>query len=283
MKKNLDINPINLKEYYHIQNMSLEDIGKHYECSKVTIYQLFKKFEIPLRTKSQSRELVYSQGKIKVNRIYNRKLFKVWTPKMAYVLGLLYTDGSIGYTQGKNTLYKSFSFSQTDISFFNQVCKLLSFSGTTYTNKETNCNIVSISNIEMVEDLEKLGLYPNKSLTLKFPDIPIKFLSHFIRGIFDGDGSRIKGKGKISKITITSGSKSFIYPLSEVLLNNDIYNKVYSYKYHTLTIARKSEIDKFYKFIYKNKKGMYFKKKYNKFKMYYQKTSVRNVLKKSYR
>ena len=65
---------------------------------------LFNKFKIPLRTKSQSRELVYSQGKIKVNRIYNRKLFKTWTPKMAYVLGLLYTDGSIGYTQGK--IYK---------------------------------------------------------------------------------------------------------------------------------------------------------------------------------
>ena len=129
-----------LEEYYYNQNMSLEDIGKYYGCTRVNIYHLFNKFKIPLRTKSQSRELVYSQGKIKVNRIYNRKLFKTWTPKMAYVLGLLYTDGSIGYTQGKNTLYKSFSFSQTDITFFNKVCKLLSFSGKTYTNKETKCN-----------------------------------------------------------------------------------------------------------------------------------------------
>jgi len=265
MKKNLDINPIDLKEYYYIQNMSLEDIGKHYGCTRVNIYHLFKKFEIPLRTKSESRELVYNQGKIKVNRIYNRKLFKNWSSKMAYVLGLLYTDGSVGYTQGKNTLYKRFSFSQTDTQFFNEVCELLSFSGTTYTDKETNCNSVSISNIEMVEDLEKLGLYPNKSLTLKFPDIPIKFLSHFIRGVFDGDGSKIKDE---NKITITSGSRNFIYPLSDLLLKNGIYNKVYSYKYHTLTISRKSELDKFFTFIYKDKKNMYFKKKYNKFKMY---------------
>ena len=115
----------------------------------------------------------------------------------------------------------------------------------------------------MVEDLEKFGLYPNKSLTLKFPNIPNKFLSHFIRGVFDGDGSKIV-KYK-NKITITSGSRSFIYSLSEMLLNIDIYNKVYSYKYHTLTIIRKSEIEKFFNFIYKNKRDMYFEKKYNKF------------------
>lgn len=259
-KKNLNLKKDILENMYYKLNMSLADIGKYYGCSRVNIMYMFEKFQIPLRTKSESRELTYDKGKIQVNRIYDRELFKTWSPKMAYVLGLLYTDGNISHEQGKNKLYKSFSFSQTNIPFFNKVCELLSFSGKTYRNKKTNCNNVTISNIDMVNDLERLGLYPNKSLTLKFPDVPTEFLSHFIRGVFDGDGCKT-----IQKVNIVSSSKDFIFPLSQILLDLGIYNKIYSYKYHELKIARQSEIKKFFKFIYKDKGDMFFEKKYAKF------------------
>lgn len=36
----------------------------------------------------------------------------------------------------------------------------------------------------MVNDLERLGLHPNKSFDIKFPDVPNEYVSHFIRGIF---------------------------------------------------------------------------------------------------
>ena len=260
LKKNLNLKKEILENMYYKLNMSLDDIGGYYGCSRVNIYQLFEKFQIQLRSKSESRELTYTKGKIKVNRIYDRDLFKTWSPKMAYILGLIYTDGNIMFHKGKNKTYKRFSFSQTDPQFFNKVCELLSFSGKTYINKKNNCKTIMISNNDMVEDLERLGLYPNKSLTLKFPDVPTEYLSHFIRGIFDGDGCK---SGK--KVIITSASKDFIFPLSKALLNIGIYNKVYSYKYHTLIIGRKIEILNFYNFIYKDKEDMYFEKKYNKF------------------
>lgn len=41
----------------------------------------------------------------------------------------------------------------------------------------------------MCEDLINLGCVPNKSLILKFPTfdiVPEKYMSHFIRGYFDG-------------------------------------------------------------------------------------------------
>ena len=44
----------------------------------------------------------------------------------------------------------------------------------------------------MYEDLIKLGCVPNKSLTVKFPteeQVPKEFLSSFILGLIDGDGS----------------------------------------------------------------------------------------------
>ena len=50
----------------------------------------------------------------------------------------------------------------------------------------------NIRDKKMVDDLNKLGCVNNKSLILTFPSedqVPVKYLSHFIRGYFDGDGS----------------------------------------------------------------------------------------------
>lgn len=46
----------------------------------------------------------------------------------------------------------------------------------------------SISSINMCKDLEKYGIVPNKTLSLKYPlNIPEKFETHLLRGMFDGD------------------------------------------------------------------------------------------------
>lgn len=48
----------------------------------------------------------------------------------------------------------------------------------------------SIKDKQLKSDLIKWGCVPNKSLSLtKIPNIPRDFVSHFIRGYFDGDGS----------------------------------------------------------------------------------------------
>ena len=48
---------------------------------------------------------------------------------------------------------------------------------------------LQIKNKTLYKDLLNLGLTPRKSRTIKFPSIPIKYLSDFVRGYFDGDGS----------------------------------------------------------------------------------------------
>lgn len=259
-RKRLNLNQQELSELYYGKNMSLTDIGKYYGCSRQNIYYAFESLRIPLRDKSMAREIVYKKNKIKVNREYDKNIFKEWSPKMAYLLGLIFTDGNIAYNQGKNKLYKRFSFSQTNVDFFNKVCRLFSFSGKTYLNKTNQCQTMYISNVDMVNDLEKLGLHPNKSLDIKFPEVPNEYVSHFIRGIFDGDGSKMQ-----NRLTIVSASKKFLESIYEVLKKNDIESKFYSYQYYTLRINKKSEINKFFNFIYKDKGDMYFEKKYLKF------------------
>jgi intein-encoded DNA endonuclease-like protein len=79
----------------------------------------------------------------------------------------------------------------------------------------------------MFEDLLKLGMTPQKSRTLEFPDVPTKYLRHFVRGYFDGDGNvylheyqRKDRKLKVSRSLssgFTCGSKVFLEQLHKNL------------------------------------------------------------------
>lgn len=76
------------------------------------------------------------------------------------------------------------------------------------------------SRSELLMDLHNLGLFPKKSLCIKFPNVPDVFLADFVRGIFDGDGSvffekRNKNCPVVSKFC--SGSKDFIIKLEASL------------------------------------------------------------------
>jgi intein/homing endonuclease len=57
-----------------------------------------------------------------------------------------------------------------------------------------------------------MGMVPNKSLVLKFPDIPKEMYRHFIRGYFDGDGSlclHINKRGKFQPLLSITSTDDF--------------------------------------------------------------------------
>jgi len=135
----------------------------------------------------------------------------------------------------------------------------------------------------MYEDLLKLGLTPRKSLTIEFPkNVPNQYLSHFIRGYFDGDGcvAIMKGKGKKGQpilkgiaVIFTSGSRVFLEGLSRKVhefSNFDIRNiysgsGAYYLKYST------SESVEFFKFLYgDNILDLFLKRKFDIFSYYFQ-------------
>ena len=70
---------------------------------------------------------------------------------------------------------------------------------------------IRVQHNKVYDDLLKLGLTPNKSLTIKFPPIPPEHVRHFIRGCWDGDGSVYidSGSGTI-RASFVSGSYDFI-------------------------------------------------------------------------
>lgn len=148
------------------------------------------------------------------------------TTDKAYILGFLYADGS-------NCIDKctiAMSLQEEDRDILEKIrltigsekpLEYLDYSnkhdhGYTYKNQYR----LLMFNKHMCESLKNIGMTPNKSLSLDFPNIDPKLYSHFVRGYFDGDGSvyrTIKNENNHRiAVTITSTEK-FCEKLIEVV------------------------------------------------------------------
>ena len=131
----------------------------------------------------------------------------------AYVLGFLAADGNV--SKDKRIIL---GVCQRDVSLLNNISILM---GSTYpiktyiaknNSKEYPQKILRFSSPYMCEILSQYGIYPRKSLSLKFPDIEQKFIPSFVRGYFDGDGSITITKKRNIFVTIL-GTEDFVRTL----------------------------------------------------------------------
>lgn len=211
----------------------------------------------------------------------NESFFNIWSPTMAYVLGFIYADGNIHPSaRGKYLVITS-----TDKKIIYKIKKWLNSEHKITTSRSAWPNsriqyIIKVGNKFIYNALLKLGVYPNKSLTLRMPIIPQKYLKDFVRGYFDGDGcvflERKKGIKQsliIKKLSIifTSGSEKFLEDLLKLLRKNLILiqNKIYiSHRSFQLRFNTRDTL-KIFDFMYKHTaKKLYFKRKFNIFKQY---------------
>ncbi|HSV94818.1 MAG TPA: LAGLIDADG family homing endonuclease [Spirochaetia bacterium] len=162
---------------------------------------------------------------------YNRKkidedFFKVWSPKMAYVLGFIYADGAVeDCRKSSRTCY--LLLANNDLNILKDIMAAMSTKQTVHTigprvikirDKKYWCKTsyyVRIGNKLIYEDLLKLGLCPRKSLIIELPNIPEQYFQYFLRGYFDGDGCINIEKNKKNRVNVifTSGSKIFLEQL----------------------------------------------------------------------
>lgn len=138
----------------------------------------------------------------------------------AYWLGFLFADGC---NTGKDIVI---GLKDTDISVLEQfkldiesnvVIKHLDVFNKSV-QKIIHSERLCVSSPIMCNALRELGMVKCKSKILKFPNIETKFLSSFIRGVFDGDGcfhikSRTSRHGLDASFSIYSASPDFLIGL----------------------------------------------------------------------
>ena len=107
---------------------------------------------------------------------------------------------------------------------------------------------------QMSKSLVKLGCVQKKSMILKFPKINKKYINHFIRGYFDGDGC-ISGKGNNFQFTIVS-TEEFCNELNRILGKIIGIKKLENHPNNTITkryrVGGRKQVNRLYKFLYKN-------------------------------
>ena len=158
----------------------LELVKEKYKDSKEVLLKTF-----PNRSYNQIKGKINDLGfRRRKNLELNRSFFSTITQESAYLLGVLEAEGSIN----KNKIV--FGISSKDSNWFYSIVSLtgskatvrLQVSGGFASNYPGI--YIDFCSKQWVEDLDKLGFRKGH-----LPKIPNKYLKHYMRGYFDGDGT----------------------------------------------------------------------------------------------
>lgn len=202
-------------------------------------------------------------------------LFNSWSPEMAYILGFISADGNIYKTERAHVL----QIGCDDLDIIEKIQLIFKHNGPIYLKKRENGKTAygfRICDILLFNSLLQLGVTEKKSLTITPPTIPKRYIHHYIRGYFDGDGSVSYRKGPYEKrvvVDIYSASFNmafFIYEQIKKQVGNLYNGRLYSTlahqktKYYAIRLGHKAS-EQLFKYMYNNANNLYLERKYNKF------------------
>jgi len=111
-----------------------------------------------------------------------------WTPNLAYIIGLLVTDGNLS-GDGRHIIMRS---SDTQLlKTFKECLSLSNKIGTTHHNGWSTkpSYRIQFGDVQFYRWLTRIGLLPAKTYTIGAITVPDEYFRDFLRGHFDGDGS----------------------------------------------------------------------------------------------
>lgn len=156
MPRKLGITDDNIISMYK-SGMSFKEMMTITGLSDRGIRNVMYKHHIPMNRKQHS-------GQPRKNQV-NEDFFKVWTHEMAWVLGLLVTDGHI--SKDNHSIF----FSQKEERILQQIAIYMKADYVLAAKHATvSTKTLMIHSKEIKYDLAELGVYPNKSLTIPFPN-----------------------------------------------------------------------------------------------------------------
>lgn len=200
-----------IKDYLNF--LSLRELQIKYRTSEMMIKRILKENSIHIRSLSESTK-VFS-----VNENYFEKID---TEEKAYYLGLIAADGNVSKNLNQFEIGLS---GEEELQLLKRMKESIEYTGGLYQRKRKNkpthkeAYRLSIRSKKFIKNLMEKGIFPNKSLTLKFPtfdQVPEHLIRHFIRGYVDGDGTINFKKNKSLNVGMLC-SNSFYKDLNKVL------------------------------------------------------------------
>lgn len=249
----------------------------------ITEKEISKKFDISLRQYYNLLKLNNIEQKSKVVRYkFNEDYFEtIDTEDKAYFLGFIVADGSV------NSKSNVIQITQKEPDILYEFKRYIKYEGDLIKSKTRDVFDIKISSSKMKSDLLKLGISPNKTMSVNYPLIPENLQNHFMRGVFDGDGCISihhdkRDNSDRGQVNICSGSFDFIekYVDNMVKYCGVKKNNIRQPKgtYYVIDWGGLSDVESVYEFLYKES-NIFLKRK----KETYDKVMSINKTKNKYR
>jgi len=267
---------------YFSNKLLNEEIIRNYGVDR-NLINLSKKYNIPvysLRNFLKKRNLFKKHHKDFQTRrkfMLNENFFDIIDcEEKAYFLGFLYADGTNSTKKTEISLRLN---GDEDSYILYELKDLLKTNKpiSTYQGKGGRklTYRMTINSKYMSYRLNDIGVIPNKTFKLKFPNwLNENLYSHFIRGYFDGDGG-VQYYYKNGLSVDFTGTENMILSIQDILIENCKLNKTKLRIRHpernnnirSLNYCGNGNTKKIYDYIY-NDASLYLKRKKNKFEKY---------------
>ena len=180
---------------------------------------------------------------------YNNEFKEIDTEQKAYFLGFMYADGCISLIKRKNSSYikHQVQISLTDEQIIKELMKhfpffnLQIFDFGKYKKSWNKQFAMRKANNQLFNDLSNHGMIERKSgknsQLLSIPLLKKRLISHFIRGVFDGDGSiNIATKRpNLRRLEICSSSKDYLLQIKSILKRHNVNCPIFREKYNNMS------------------------------------------------
>jgi len=234
------------------------------------------------------------QIKPKTKYSCNDSFFSKEMPETFYWAGFIAADGCVIKKKKYNTYILKITLSKRDEEHLNAFKKCIKsthpIKSYTVKNKKYNDSTASeiqICSKQIFDDLSKFNIVPRKTHIYHFPEWvkDHKYVNHFIRGYFDGDGSFSSHKQKNRNVAQFSfsvrGTEAFLKDMYQVIDKNCNFKKNNRKIYHSNGIAGigysgNNNVKIISNFLYKNA-SVYLIRKYKKIEELIKKTKINSV------
>lgn len=234
--------------------LSSEQIKQMY-LSGATLEEIIQKAgvkEQAVKKRLRKMGIRFPQGGRRIKM--NEEFFQVWTFDMAYIFGMIVSDGNIDRER------RCITITQKEKYILDEIAIKLGVSEENVVERN-NHYYLHLSSKRMCQDVCGYGLTPNKSLTLEFPTVPKTYRGAFLRGVIDGDGWVDKSS---FRVVVYTGSEKFAEGLSNAFREFDLNARKRKdcRGYYMVTVSRKSDVKRLVEIIYHNKGSLFLERKY---------------------
>lgn len=177
-------------------------IGKALKMDHDVVYRVLKRNKISRRKYSDYR--IYN---------LNEDFFEcIDSEEKAYWLGFIMADGCISYTRQLLLRIKNI-----DKELLVKAQKSFETNTPIKPERDNMVNL-TLNSKKLCIDLAKYGIVPNKTFVAQLPNLREDLVRHFIRGVFDGDGSVAMNLNKRTFMFSISGTHEICSQIQEEMM-----------------------------------------------------------------